>query len=125
VQRARLRREHVAGRQRPDHQRAHAVAVAQADDSALVHHHDREAALELAHHAGDGVLQRQVAVARDEVDHDLAVVGGLEHRALASMRSRMSLALVKLPLCASAMRPLLERTVSGWALKRSDEPVVE
>ena len=42
-----------------------------------------------------------------------------------SMRARIGLALVKLPLWARASRPLLERTVMGWALKRRLEPVVE
>ena len=34
-------------------------------------------------------------------------------------------ALVRLPLCAMAIWPRAQSTVSGWALRKCEEPVVE
>ena len=42
-----------------------------------------------------------------------------------SSSSRSAAALVRLPLCAMAICPLAQSTVSGWALPMFDEPVVE
>jgi len=71
----------VAAVQPPDDERPHAVTVAQADHAPRVHQHDREAPFEGSHGLRRRVDQVQVAVAGDEVEHHLAVVGGLEHGA--------------------------------------------
>ena len=44
---------------------------------------------------------------------------------LASSSSRSWAALVRLPLCPMAIRPLAQSTVSGCALTMLDDPVVE
>ncbi len=44
---------------------------------------------------------------------------------LASSSSRSWAALVRLPLWAMAIWPRAQSTVSGWALRKCDEPVVE
>ena len=44
---------------------------------------------------------------------------------LRSSSRRSSAALVMLPLCATAMRPLLQATENGWAFNSAVSPAVE
>ena len=42
-----------------------------------------------------------------------------------SSRLRISCAFTRLPLCASAITPLFDCTMMGWALSKDESPAVE
>ncbi len=96
VERCGLAGEHPATLDATEDQRPEPVGVAHADEVGLVHHHEREAALELRQHVGQRPLEllavaaglRLVLVA-DELGDERGVGGGVEaDRAVAGREAR-------------------------------------
>ncbi len=71
--------------------------------------------------SGQGLLAR----ARDQVQHDFGVAGGLEDGTRLFEAARISAAFTRLPLCASAIVPLLHSTWIGCAFSSAESPAVE
>ncbi len=108
------------------HQRTEAARIARGKDAVGRQHDQRKCAFQAAQRIGHGVGQRLLARTRDQVHDDFGVAGGLEDRALAApVRRGSPAALVMLPLCASAILPLLHSTMMGCALSSAESPVVE
>ena len=83
-------------------------------------------AVYLLERIGHAVDERVAGGVCDQL-HDDFGVGGSSWK-IAPSRSSRALAvprLMRLPLCAMAMRPLVDSTEMGWALSRAESPVVE
>ena len=64
------------------HQRTEAARIARGEDAVGREHHQRKCAFHAAQRVGHGVGQRLLARARNQVDDDFGVAGGLEDGAL-------------------------------------------
>ena len=122
----RLAGEAVAAVELAQHQRTHAVGIAEADDLVLGEQHGAERAAQ----AGDDVAQGLLDVARGVLGKqsrdDLGVGRALEDMAvLAADPGRSSSVFTRLPLWARAMNEPSRVRAKGWALRISLEPVVE
>ena len=106
-------------------QRPEAARIAGGKDAVGREHDQRKSAFHAAQCVGHGFRQSLLARERDQVHDDFGVAVGLENRALLSNWARTSCALTRLPLCASAIMPLFDSTMMGWALSSAESPVVE
>ena len=94
-------------------QRTEAARIARRKNPVRTDHHQRKRAFHPAQRVGHGLRQRVLFGERDQVNDDFGVAIGLEDRALASRRLRISCAFTRLPLCASAIMPLFDCTMMG------------
>ena len=112
---------HLAHGQRPE-----AMRIARHDDAVLRQEHQRKRAFQLQQRSRKRAGQRALARARHQVQNHFGVARRLEDRAVAlPVRARSSAALVMLPLCATAILPLLQATENGCALSSTVSPAVE
>ena len=108
------------------HQRTEAARIACGKDAVGRQHDQRKSAFNAAQRIGHGVGQRLLARARNQMHDDFGVAGGLEDGALLlQLRRALPCAFVMLPLCASAILPLLHSTMMGCALSSAESPAVE
>ena len=108
-------------------QRTEAVRIARHDDAVLAPERPARTRLPVAaaHRASAPASVRSRRV-RHQVQNHFGIAGGLEDGAVgAPDRARSSVALVMLPLCATAIWPLLQATENGCALSSTVSPAVE
>ena len=102
------------------------MRIARDDDAVLRQENERERAFELQQRFAQRAGQRALAGVRHQVQNHFGVAGwpGRSSPRFSSSR-RSSAALVMLPLCATAICPLLQITENGWALSSTVSPAVE
>ncbi len=106
-------------------QRTEPVRIARHDDSILRQKHQRKRAFKLQQRIAKRSRKCALRGLRHQVQHHLGVARSLEDRAAAAQFARSSVALVMLPLCATATAPRLHVTENGCAFSSTVSPAVE
>ena len=121
------KRSETAARQfQPAHrQRPEAMRIARHDDAVLRQKHQRKRTLDLQQRITQRPSQRPLPRARHQVQNHFRIARCLKNRAVSLQLAPQLDRIRQLPLCATAICPLLQATESGCAFFSAVSPAVE